>query len=179
MPRIALIYSSIDGQTKKICSRLETVLQSWQLQPEVFSIAEFDKSVSEFDTIILGGSVRYGKHHKLVQEFVEKNRKELEQVYTVFFSVNLVARNEDKNTPETNPYLQKFLKETDWKPDFSGVFAGQLDYSKYGFWDKLMIKLIMKLTHGPTKTETAIEYTQWERVQEFGQEIARSIHGMP
>ena len=179
MPRIALLYSSVDGQTKKICSRLETVLRSRQLQPEVFSIAEFEKSVSEFDMIILGASVRYGKHHKLVQEFVENNRKDLGQVYTVFFSVNLVARKEDKNTPDANPYLQKFLKETGWNPDFLGVFAGQLDYSKYGFWDKLMIKLIMKLTHGPTKTETAIEYTQWERVQEFGEEIAKSISERP
>ena len=179
MPRIALLYSSVDGQTKKICSRLETVLRSRQLQPEVFSIAGFYKSVSEYDVIILGASVRYGKHHQLVQEFVEKNREALAQVYTVFFSVNLVARNDNKNTPETNPYLQKFLKETGWNPVMLGVFAGQLDYSKYGFWDKLMIKLIMKLTHGPTKTDTAIEYTSWERVQEFGEEIAGKVLESP
>ena len=67
--------------------------------------------------------------------------------------MNLVARKDDKNTPDTNPYLKKFLETIGWTPDTLDVFAGILDYSKYSFFDRLMIRLIMKLTNGPTRTK--------------------------
>ena len=41
-------------------------------------------------------------------EFV--NKEILEKKSSAFFSVNVVARKPEKNTPETNPYMQKFLK---------------------------------------------------------------------
>jgi menaquinone-dependent protoporphyrinogen oxidase len=34
-----------------------------------------------------------------------------------------------------------------------------------------MIKLIMKMTGGPTHTKEAIEYTQWKRVDHFAENI--------
>ncbi len=34
-----------------------------------------------------------------------------------------------------------------------------------------MIKLIMKMTKGPTKTDQPIEYTNWNRVAEFAKTI--------
>ncbi len=34
----------------------------------------------------------------------------------------------------------------------------------------------MILTHGPTKTDTAIEYTDWERVREFGELVFRKLN---
>ena len=33
-----------------------------------------------------------------------------------FFSVNVVARKTEKNRPNTNPYVQKFIK-TGWSPE--------------------------------------------------------------
>ena len=34
-----------------------------------------------------------------------------------------------------------------------------------------MIQLIMWMTKGPTKTNTEIEYTNWDRVTEFGLQL--------
>ena len=38
----------------------------------------------------------------------------------------MVARKPEKNTPETNPYMKKFLKISNWKPNKLGVFAGKV-----------------------------------------------------
>jgi menaquinone-dependent protoporphyrinogen oxidase len=65
----------------------------------------------------------------------------------------------------------KFVNSIQWKADFMEVFAGKLDYAIYGFFDKIMIKLIMKFTNGPTKTKKPIEYTNWQRVNNFGKKI--------
>ena len=86
--------------------------------------------------------------------------------------MNVVARKPEKNTPETNPYLQKFLKKIDWQPQNLGVFAGKIDYPSLGFFDKQMIRLIMWITKGPTDPKAIVEFTDWDKVEEFGNRVA-------
>ena len=38
--------------------------------------------------------------------------------------------------------------------------------------DRILIKLIMLITKGPTNSNTVIEYTNWEKVEEFAKEFA-------
>jgi len=166
--KIGIIYSSVDGQTLKFCKKLNASFNEKGIQTELHSIDTFNGNLSEYHTLIIGASIRYGVHNKKVFEFIQNNKNNLSQIKTAFFSVNLVARKEDKNLPSTNPYLIKFLKKIDWKPDFLNVFAGKLDYKAYPLFDRIMIKLIMKITHGPTKTDGPIEFTDWNRVDNFG-----------
>ena len=88
-----------------------------------------------------------------------------------FFSVNIVARKPEKNRAETNPYVRKFLKKTPWKPDLVDVFAGKLDYPRYGFLDRLMIRFIMFITQGPTDPTAVVEFTDWQRVEDFSRKV--------
>ena len=99
--------------------------------------------ISEFSKIIIGASIRYGKHSNELYKFIELNKEILEIKESIFFSVNVVARKPEKNTPDTNPYIKKFLKISKWNPKKIGVFAGKVDYPKYGLFDKYIIKLIM------------------------------------
>ena len=171
MRKIGIIYSTADGHTKHICEKLESIIVGQKLNVDLVSIKDFNKNVTDYDTIVIGASVRYGKHNESIVKFMIDNKSALQSIRTIFFSVNLVARKEEKNTPDTNPYLIKFLKTIDWRPEILDVFAGRLDYSIYTFFDRIMIRLIMKLTNGPTKTESAIEYTDWNRVQKLGEKI--------
>ena len=86
-----------------------------------------------------------------------------------FFSVNVVARKNEKNSAESNPYVNKFLKATKWKPKNIDVFAGVVDYPTYNFFDKFMIRLIMWITSGPTDTKARFEFTDWDRVKRFAE----------
>ncbi len=127
--------------------------------------------LGSYDTIIIGASIRYGKHHKDVYNFIEKNEKLLDSKSNAFFSVNVVARKPEKNQPDTNPYLVKFLKQISWKPKHLAVFAGMLDYQKYGVFDRQMIRFIMWMTKGPTDPNTVKEFTDWEAVDRFADSI--------
>jgi len=126
-----------------------------------------------FDKIVIGASIRYGKHRPAVYAFVRKYRNELEDKPTAFFSVNVVARKPEKNQPATNPYLRKFLTQLSWRPREVEVFAGKIDYQKYEFWDRQIIRLIMWMTRGPTDPNTVVDFTNWTRVDDFGRMIAR------
>jgi menaquinone-dependent protoporphyrinogen oxidase len=90
-----------------------------------------------------------------------------------------VALNPEKNTHDTNPYMQKFLELSGWTPDILAVFAGKINYPKYGFLDKHMIRLIMYMTKGPTDTSQTYEFTDWVKVDEFADTLAKQKLTMP
>ena len=166
--KTGIIYSSVDGQTLKICKRLREEFLKSNQKVELFSISDFNEDISDYDKLIIGASIRYGVHNKEVIEFININKKQLDSIKTAFFSVNLVARKSQKNTPSTNPYVIKFFKNINWTPTIVEVFAGKLDYKKYPFFDRIMIQFIMWMTKGPTNTNTEIEYTNWDSVTAFG-----------
>ena len=169
--KTAIIYSSVDGQTLKICNKLKNSLQQSNPNIVLFSIDDFNEDVSHYDKLIIGASIRYGVHNKKVIDFINTHKKQLDSIKTAFFSVNLVARKSEKSTPATNPYVIKFFKTIDWTPTVVEVFAGKLDYKKYPYFDRIMIQFIMWMTKGPTNVNTEIEYTNWEKVKKFGMQL--------
>jgi len=173
MANILIAYSTCDGHTLEICERLKQVVEQQNHSVELRVIdGESDIDVSPFDKIIIGASIRYGKHRPQVNEFIAKNLEHLEGKPSALFSVNVVARKPEKNTAETNPYLQKFLKQISWQPRHMAVFAGKINYPIYTFWDRQAIRFIMWMTKGPTDLATVVDFTDWEKVEEFGRMMA-------
>ena len=167
-----IIYSSTDGHTETICKRISNFLDN-KNETKIIALDDATKlDLSTFDKIIIGASIRYGKHSKKLYKFITLNKKVLDQKQSIFFSVNVVARKLEKNTPETNPYIKKFLKISNWRPKKIGVFAGRVDYPNYGFFEKYVIKFIMFLTNGPTDTSQSYEFTDWSKVDEFAKELS-------
>ena len=170
----AIIYSSTDGQTKKICEVIKENLLN-RYEHKIISIENSIKfNFDNYDNIIIGASIRYGRHNSKVLDFVKNNSEMLKEKKNAFFSVNVVARKPGKDTPDTNPYVKKFLNKTKWKPDKVGVFAGKVDYPNYNFLNKQIIRFIMFITKGPTDTSQTYEFTNWEKVKKFATEINES-----
>ena len=166
-----IIYSTTDGQTKKIC---ETIKNNsiYKKSTEIVNLNEaFEKKIVKYDRVIIGASIRYGQHNPMVYRFIEKNKDALENRKSAFFSVNVVARKPEKSTPNTNPYIKKFLKNTNWRPSKLGVFAGKIDYPSLSLLNKTIIRFIMFITGGPTDIRNVYEFTNWEGVKIFSQEL--------
>ena len=162
-----IIYSTTDGQTKKICETLKENSIDKNFY-EIISLEEaFHKEIERYEKIIIGASIRYGRHNPKIYEFIKMNKEVLEKKKNAFFSVNVVARKSEKNTPDTNPYIMKFLKKSEWQPKKLGVFAGKIDYPRLSFINKIAIRLIMFITKGPTNTNNTYEFTDWQRVKKF------------
>ena len=168
-----IIYSSTDGHTKRICERIVNFSKD-ENTIKILSLNEvLNFNLSEFQKIIIGASIRYGRHDKKVIDFITKNKNILDLKKTAFFSVNVVARKEEKSTPETNPYVLNFLKKTNWKPNKLSVFAGKVDYPNYNFINKIVIRFIMMITKGPTDINNSYEFTNWENVRKFAKELEK------
>ncbi|MDC0861451.1 menaquinone-dependent protoporphyrinogen IX dehydrogenase [Alphaproteobacteria bacterium] len=171
MKKTLILFSTTDGQTKSICEKIHKLLKNRDLI-KLISIDQYeDIDIQDFDTVVVGASIRYGKHSPQIQNFIKQNKKILDKIKTAFFSVNVVARKPEKNSPLTNPYVIKFLRQLDWKPNITAVFAGKINYPSYKFIDKQMIRLIMYITKGPTDISKSFEFTDWNKVEGFSRDL--------
>ena len=176
MSRVLLAYSTTDGHTPRICERLRQVIEQQGHAAKVVPLSQADAlDLAAFDAIVIGASIRYGKHQPEVAQFIGRYQALLESKANAFFTVNIVARKPNKNRPENNPYLIKFLRTISWKPKLLGVFAGKLDYPRYRFIDRQMIRFIMLITKGPTDPSVVVEFTDWQAVEEFGRELGKMV----
>ncbi|MDR2114016.1 MAG: hypothetical protein LBO75_01920, partial [Bifidobacteriaceae bacterium] len=54
---------------------------------------------------------------------------------------------------------------------------GALEYPRYHWFDRQIIRFIMHITDGPTDPSLTIEYTDWEQVNTTAQTFAREVLG--
>jgi menaquinone-dependent protoporphyrinogen oxidase len=174
---ILLLYSTVYGLSKQICERIQSVLQREGERAEVAPLVGSPVDLAAFDAIVIGASIKHGKHHPSVLEFIRRHQALLESKPSALFSVNLVARKPAKNTPQTNPYLRRLVAQSPWKPRLLGVFAGELDYSRYGPVDKHMMRFVMWINKGPTDFSTKVQFTNWAEVERFAGLVAALANG--
>ena len=67
------------------------------------------------------------------------------------------------------------MRRVRWRPGRVEVFAGRLDYPRYGVLDRLVIRIIMRMTGGPTRADTVVEYTDWSRVAAFARALCADL----
>lgn len=172
-----ILFSTRDGQTREIAASIASGLKEHGIDAELQNLHRVETVAWEqYDRVVIGASIRYGHFHPALADFVKKHAAQLNALPGAFFSVNLVARKPEKRTPQTNSYTRKFLLASPWRPDLSAVFAGALRYPRYRWFDRLMIRLIMKMTGGETDTRKEVVYTDWDQVADFAREVARLTH---
>ena len=179
MAHTLLLYSTNYGLSKKICERIQAGLRDKGQQADVLPLVGSGVDPARFDAIVIGASIKHGKHHPSVLEFIRRHKALLDAKPAALFSVNLVARKPAKNTPQTNPYLRRLLAKSPWKPKLLGVFAGELDYSRYGPVDKHMMRFVMWINKGPTDFATKVQFTNWDEVERFAGKVAAFANGQP
>jgi menaquinone-dependent protoporphyrinogen oxidase len=170
-----VFYATRDGQSRRIavriCERLAAhgigvaprdLAGAWPRAEELASAA----------VVVLVAAVRYGRHVPEARRFLGRYRALAPAPALALASVNLTARKPAKRTAEANPYLRKLVARAGCRPAVAAAFAGRLDYPRYGWLDRQLIRSIMWLTGGPTDPGTCVEYTAWDAVDAFAAQVA-------
>ena len=177
MATTLVLYSSVYGLSRRICERIAARLTAQGETTHVAALTDTTVDPSAFDAIVIGASIKHGKHHPSVLPFLRQHQAMLDSMPSALFSVNLVARKPAKNTPQTNPYMKALLAQSPWQPRLFGVFAGELDYSRYGPVDKQLMRFVMWINRGPTDPRTKITFTNWDEVDRFAGQVLELVRG--
>lgn len=174
--KFLLLYSSRFGHTRKIAQTLQS---QWQnagitvILQDLRTMPAPDRQ--EYDCIIIGASIRYGHYAAQLTQWVKQHQAILQHTPSAFFSVSILARKPNRNTPQTHSYTRKFLEKTHWQPQQIGIFAGELHYARYNLIDRYLMKMVMWLNKGETDLHSHIEFTDWAQVQHFGTAVLKLL----
>ncbi len=178
MPTVPILYASHDGHTRKITDYMASALESRGLSTLQADLDHDSYSIEVLEqapVIVLAAAIRYGKPLPIAEAFLKRHRTLIADKPLVLLSMNLTARKPGKTTPEGSIYLRKWIKRHDLKPAIAAAVAGKLDYQRYGPFDRFMIRLIMKITGGPTEPTACVEFTNWDQVDSIVKAIAELI----
>lgn len=176
--KIAILYASREGQTASIAARIAAQFEATgHYQCECLDLSQLPEGfeLSHYHAVLIGCSIHYGHFAPVFRHFVDTYAAQLNAMPTAFFSVSLVARKPGKDTPETNVYTRKFLEKTAWQPRYSVAFAGAVKYDMYRWWDRIMVQLIMAMGKGETERHAHVEYTDWNAVTRFVQQVRTEV----
>ena len=171
---IAIFYATRDGQARRIaehiCGRLAEIEPLARPQ-DLAVIQPAPEDLDVISLIVLVAAVRYGKHLPEADQFLATYRSLASPPPLALASVNLTARKPEKTTATGNAYLRKTIARHCLAPALAVAFAGRLDYQRYNWRDRLIIRFIMLLTGGPTDPDARIEFTSWDAVDDFAARI--------
>jgi len=167
-----LFYATHDGQSRRIAEHIAGRLgqAGIAVHPQDLSSAVPAPAALQAGLVIVVAAVRYGRHLPQAERFLALCRDTA--IRLVLISVNLTARKPGKDTAEGNRYLQKAIARHRLRPVLAAAVAGRLDYQRYSWRDRQMIRLIMKLTGGPTHSQACVEFTDWTAVDGIAARIA-------
>ena len=134
-----IVYASRHGTTAEYAKSLLKLLDG---NVDLCSLDERANSMpdmSDYDTIVVGGSIHYGKNSKLVTSFVKNNlellrKKRLGLFVTSFFDG-------DKALKQLNNAYPKELLDKAIVADF---YDGELLFPKMNFFEKIVAKVVLK-----------------------------------
>jgi menaquinone-dependent protoporphyrinogen oxidase len=170
-----VFYATRDGQSRRIAERIASRLAGCGIPSLPRDLADglpARSSLAAARLAVVVAAVRYGRPLPEAEQFLSFCQTLREPPRLVLLSVNLTARKPGKDTVEGNAYLRKSIARHRLDPAFALAIAGRLDYSRYRWLDRQLIRFIMKLTGGPTDPKTCIDFTPWSVVDNVALRIA-------
>jgi len=174
-----LFYATRDGHSRRIAAHIAARLAECGICAAPHDLADAFPAPADLaaaSLVVVVAAVRYGRHLPEAERFFATYKELLARARFVFVSVNLTARKPGKDTAAGNQYLRKSIARHQLKPILAAAVAGRLDYPHYRWLDRQVIRLIMKMTGGPTDPRSCVEFTAWKGVDEIASRIAE-LHG--
>ena len=177
MARALILYATREGQTARIAERMATVLRGrgHSVLMHRADGGETGLNPADFDGVIVGASIHYGRHPGHLKKLLRAQRAALEARPSAFFSVSLSAGGPGAKPEAARRYLEKFLKQVRWRPQQAATVAGALPYSRYGAFKRALMIVFVGLAGGDIDTARDYEYTDWSEVERFALAFAQRL----
>ena len=178
MVSFLLVYATGEGQTTRVATRLASTLEARGHETTTVELGKATPSVDvdAHDAVLVGASIHLGKHQKAVRRFLESHREALAGKPTAFFQLSLSSATEE-GAEQAVEYADELFETTDWHPDRIGLFGGALRFSEYGLLTRFMMKRIVKETLPEVDPSVDTEFTDWEEVDAFAEDVAAFVEG--
>lgn len=162
---IAILFSTIEGHTGKICRFVTTTLEQDGHELRVFDTdAAVPVDLNASDAVILLAPVHERRHPDLFEATVAALAERLAAMPTLMLSVSLSAGFEE-GREEAQDYLDEFKMRTHLSPTREALVAGAVKTERYDYFAAQVVKMVV--LHGKTydAAEGSHEFTDWDALR--------------
>ncbi len=159
-----LAYATKYGCTEKCATILSEKLTG---KVDLCNLKEVkDVDLTQYDKVIIGGSIYIGKIQKEVCEFCTKNLDVLKEKKIGLFICGMSAGDQVK-TQMNNSFSQELLTNAVAKESFGGEFK----FKKMKFMEKFIVKMVTKMDKSSPALDTSkdISNISEENINRFAQ----------
>jgi menaquinone-dependent protoporphyrinogen oxidase len=162
--KIAVIYATTEGQTRKIArfvtDRLIDLGHSVELVP-ADDAAPLD--TVRFDAAALLGSVHVGKLQQGLLDVASANADALNALPTLLLMTSLAAAgHDDKDWDELDRIADLFCEQSGWQPGRTEHIAGAFRFTEYNFFEHWAMRWIASQHNQQVDAHGDTEYTDWD-----------------
>jgi menaquinone-dependent protoporphyrinogen oxidase len=174
MTNVLVLYASKHGHTAKIAGHVADRLRESGATVDLRPV-DGDEAIglSKYDVVAIGASIHAGHHQRAIVDWVSHHATALTEMPSALFSVSLSAAEEGDEAQEvTRKYIDDLIGDSGWVPGLKVAFAGALQYREYDFATRMMMRLLMAKDHHPTDASRDYDYTDWDAVDAFAQDVS-------
>jgi menaquinone-dependent protoporphyrinogen oxidase len=142
-----ILYSSYHGTTEKVARLIQRNFLTEYTQ--VSSLHKSKISLAEYETVIIGGSIRYGKIQPIVRDFCEENTHELVQKRLGLY---ICCMNRVSAPQVFDMAYPEILRQ---HAVACGIMGGEVLLEKMNFFEKAILRLV----NGTKQSVSKIDYT--------------------
>ncbi len=156
-----VVYGTTEGQTRKISKFTAAWLEDAGHNVTVLDSHRRmqDLDISDYDAVILAGSVHQNKHQNSICNFAVAHKVQLNDKPTLLMSVSLSVAFDD-GQKKAQDYVDDFVDYTGFSPDKSLLVAGALRYDEYDFFMEQIVEYVVLKDHEEVSGDK--EFTNWE-----------------
>ena len=156
--KILIVYAGKTGTTEKCANLLAKKLDN----VTIVNLLEQNPNVNDYDVIIVGSNIRFGKIHKKVSKFLHKWYSELLLKNAAYFVCCAFV---DKAEDHFKINFQDVILSTAVTYD---TFGGEMDLSKQKGFDKFIVKMVSKTKDGQKEVKILED-----RIESFAREVKK------
>jgi menaquinone-dependent protoporphyrinogen oxidase len=174
MFRFLVIFGSTYGQTERVAQRIVSILRAAGHSVDAYKGDQLPGALplDRYDAFVVAASVLMGRHQAYIREFVRRHEDRLNAFPSAFVSVCGAAGGSPQ---EAQKYVDAFRRETGWRPRLVRSFTGAVAYTRYAWWFRWYLKLISRRKGLPTDTSRDWDFTEWDEVDRFADELATTL----
>jgi menaquinone-dependent protoporphyrinogen oxidase len=176
-PSILLVYATTEGQTAKITAELAMTLRSRNITVTRVNAARQPMcDPSPYSAVIVAASVHAERFQRSIRRWVRRYQTVLASRPNVLLGVCLAVVNRSPDVDkEIQAVLDRFVRDTGWRPAEIKIVAGALKYTQYGWLKRWMMRRIVAKHGGDVDVSRDYEYTDWDDVRAFADRFAGRV----
>ena len=168
MSNALILFATRHGQTERIALHIAKVLADGAMNVDLIDLGRMRSSpaLDGYPLVVVAGAIHFGRHPRVLERFVTRNRAALDAVEAVLVSVSNASISPE-GEKEAERYVTELTKRTGWTPRRTLLAAGAIRYTRYNVFLRWLMRRIA-VTHGRgADTARDYEYTYWPEVEEF------------